>query len=212
MRVERLGDAAVILYELPMPSHLVAKALESLSDCREAAAGYDAVGLYFDPGRLEVQDIESFVLGLGQDGEAEPVREVRVPVCYELGDDIAECAGLLGISSEDLAAEHCSGPYDCFALGFTPGFPYLGYLSDRIAGLPRRAAPRVRVAKGSIGITGRQTGIYPAEGPGGWNLIGRTPLEIVNLKDRYFPLNAGDRVAFYMIDFDEYRRLEGERL
>jgi len=74
------------------------------------------------------------------------------------------------------------------------------------------ASPRLRVEPGSVGLTGRQTGIYPEARPGGWNILGRTPLELVNLKDNYFPLRAGDRVQFERIDETEFRRLARQRL
>jgi inhibitor of KinA len=78
--------------------------------------------------------------------------------------------------------------------------------------VPRLDSPRLRVGAGSVGLTGRQTGIYTQPRPGGWNLIGRTPLELVNVADNYFPLRTGDRVRFCRIDEQEFRRLEGERL
>ena len=83
-----------------------------------------------------------------------------------------------------------------FAVGFLPGFPYAGYLPDALSGLGRRAAPRVRVPAGSVAIAGRQTGVYPSESPGGWHLIGRTPLRIVDVEGGHFPIRAGDRIRF----------------
>src|SRR5204862_5348148 len=87
-----------------------------------------------------------------------------------------------------------------------------GYLPPPLCGVPRLATPRTRVEAGSVGLTGRQTGVYTEERPGGWNLIGRTPLELVHVADGYFPLRTGDRVQFRRIDEAEFRRLQGERL
>ena len=81
-----------------------------------------------------------------------------------------------------------------------------------LCGVPRLTAPRLRVEAGSVGLTGRQTGIYTEDRPGGWNLVGRTPLELVSVRDGYFPLRTGDRVRFMPIDETEYRRLLGRRL
>ena len=93
-----------------------------------------------------------------------------------------------------------------------PGFPYLGYLPEKLCGVPRLNSPRIRVEPGSVGLTGRQTGIYPLPRPGGWNLIGRTPLTLVDVADGYFPLRVGDRVRFSRIESSEYERLYGMRL
>src|SRR5205807_4427751 len=99
-----------------------------------------------------------------------------------------------------------------YAIGFCPGFPYLGYLPASLSDVPRLPVPRLRVEAGSVGLTGRQTGIYTEARPGGWNLIGRTPLQLVDVADGYFPLRTGDRVRFTRIDEAEFRRLLGQRL
>jgi inhibitor of KinA len=109
-------------------------------------------------------------------------------------------------------ALHAAGLYTVYAIGFCPGFPYLGYLDPTLAGVPRLPSPRTRVEAGSVGMTGRQTGIYTEARPGGWNVIGRTPLELVNVEDSYFPLRPGDRIQFSRIDRKEFKRLRGERL
>jgi inhibitor of KinA len=212
MRVERLGEGAVILYDFSWPSHRLAHALEGLPGCRDVVPSYETVGLYFTPGALSLAQIQEFTDGLGRLDEADEGLEHRIPVCYELGEDNRDCAERLRIDRDDLIQAHCGSHYKCYAIGFTPGFPYLGYLPPELSGLPRRAEPRVQVPKGSVAITGRQTGIYPGEGPGGWNLIGRTPLEIVDLADSYFPISAGDSVTFYPIGEIEYQSLLGERL
>src|SRR5262249_36917395 len=98
------------------------------------------------------------------------------------------------------------------AIGFSPGFPYLGYLPTALCGVPRLTAPRLHVEPGSVGLTGRQTGIYPEARPGGWNLIGRTPLVLVDVVDGYFPLRTGDRVRFARNAEGEFRGRAGQRL
>ena len=99
-----------------------------------------------------------------------------------------------------------------YAIGFVPGFPYLGYLPAELCGVGRLPSPRLRVEPGSVGLTGKQTGIYPLPRPGGWNILGRTPLTLVDVADGYFPLRVGDRVRFSRIDEAEYHRREGERI
>lgn len=105
-----------------------------------------------------------------------PSRVARIPVCYESphAPDLEDVARHAGLSPGEVVSIHSAGLYLVYMLGFTPGFPYLGGLDDRIAA-PRRATPRTRIPAGSVGIADRQTGIYPQASPGGWNLIGRTP-------------------------------------
>jgi inhibitor of KinA len=117
-----------------------------------------------------------------------------------------------GRGAEEVIRLHTTTEYTVYAIGFCPGFPYLGYLPAPLCAVPRLPSPRLRVEVGSVGVTGRQTGIYTEPRPGGWNLIGRTPLALVDVADGYFPLRTGDRVRFERIDEAEYRRLEGERL
>ena len=107
---------------------------------------------------------------------------------------------------------HHETEYTVYAIGFCPGFPFLGYLPPALCGVPRLETPRPRLESGSVGLTGRQTGIYTEPRPGGWDILGRTPLELVNVVDGYFPLQTGDKVQFVRIDEVEFQRLKGERL
>src|SRR5207237_7061161 len=135
-----------------------------------------------------------------------------IPCCYELGPDLARVAGQTGLTTGDVIRLHTETEYVVYAIGFCPGFPYLGYLPPPLCGVPRLPAPRLRVEAGSVGLTGRQTGIYTEERPGGWSLIGRTPLTLVDVADGYFPLRTGDRVRFEPINAAVYRELLGKRL
>ena len=143
---------------------------------------------------------------------AEPPRRRVIPCCYELGLDLPRIAEYCQLSPAEIIRLHAESEYTVYAIGFCPGFPYLGYLPDPLCGVPRLPSPRLRVEPGSVGLTGRQTGIYPLERPGGWNLLGRTPLELVNVADGYFPLRTGDRVKFEPIDRTEFEKLRGKRL
>jgi inhibitor of KinA len=126
--------------------------------------------------------------------------------------DLARVAEQTGLNGDQVIELHTATEYTVYAIGFVPGFPYLGYLPAELCGVGRLPSPRLRVEPGSVGLTGRQTGIYPLPRPGGWNILGRTPLVLVDVADGYFPLRVGDRVRFQRIDEAEYRRLEGERL
>jgi inhibitor of KinA len=137
---------------------------------------------------------------------------LQIPCCYGFEMDLERVARHVGLTADDVVRLHSATEYTVYAIGFCPGFPYLGYLPEALAGVPRLETPRLRVEPGSVGLTGRQTGIYTEARPGGWNIIGRTPLELVNVRDGYFPLRTGDRVRFVPIEDREYRSLAGQRL
>jgi len=137
-------------------------------------------------------------------------RIVEIPVCYggEYGPDLGLVAKHAGLSAEEVIARHSQADFLVYLLGFAPGFPYLGGLPAELA-TPRHARPRMIVPPGSVGIADRQSGIYPLATPGGWNLIGRTPLRLfVPTETPPVLLRAGDRVKFRAIRPEEFARLE----
>ncbi|MGV3617731.1 MAG: 5-oxoprolinase subunit B family protein [Fimbriimonas sp.] len=209
MTIRPLGEAAFLLGDLPVPPYLVAQAwnVSLPAGMIEAVASYDTVAVYVDPDRFDPASLRPLSITERSEGKRH-----RIPVCYALGPDLDEVAARLGLAAEAVVHAHAGTAYRCAAVGFRPGFAYLGDLPDPIAGLPRRAEPRVRLDAGSVGITGRQTGVYPQPGPGGWWLIGRTPLTLVDPDSGYYPIQAGDEVEFVPIDEDEYERRRGERL
>ncbi len=139
---------------------------------------------------------------------AAPSRSVEVPVCYEpaYGPDLEVVAQLAQLSPNEIARRHAGAEYEVRCLGFTPGFPYLSGLPHVLA-TPRRARPRTAVPPGSVAIGGGQTGIYPLASPGGWNLIGRTPLRLFDAaREPAALLQMGDRVRFVAITEAEFLR------
>jgi inhibitor of KinA len=138
-----------------------------------------------------------------------PARVVSVPVCYDpkFGYDLEEVAQAKNISTEEVVLIHSSDVYRVYMLGFLPGFAYMGKLDERLA-MPRKTVPREQVWPGSVGIAGRQTGIYPLPSPGGWQIIGRTPLKLFNpVHEPPVLLKAGDEVRFYPISLEAYNQL-----
>ncbi|WP_322904284.1 5-oxoprolinase subunit PxpB [Paenibacillus campi] len=137
---------------------------------------------------------------------ASPPPLFRIPVCYggQYGPDLAEVAAYHRLSTAEVVRLHSSVDYTIYALGFAPGFPYLGGMPESIA-VPRRNTPRLRIPAGSVGIAGMQTGIYPLETPGGWQLIGRTPVRLFR-PEQEPPvwLESGGKVQFYAITPAEY--------
>ncbi|AZB43931.1 5-oxoprolinase subunit PxpB [Bacillus sp. FJAT-42376] len=151
---------------------------------------------------------------LAEIGEEAPVSEnsslVRIPVCYEddFGMDLDEVASLNGLTKEEVIRLHTEREYPVYMIGFSPGFPYLGGMNNKIAA-PRKGKPRSKIPAGSVGIAGTQTGVYPMETPGGWQIIGRTPLSLFNPENEPPTLlQAGDSVEFYPISREEYYRLK----
>lgn len=143
-----------------------------------------------------------------------PGREWVLPVCYE-GDfalDLEEVSSRLKLSPAELIALHCSVSYPVYGIGFLPGFVYLGGVPDALV-LPRRESPRLRVPEGSVGLAGVQTGIYPQQSPGGWNIIGNCPIPLFDAqRDPPCFIQIGDTVRFRAVSAAEYelRRIEGQ--
>jgi len=185
----------------------------------DVVQAYASVAVFFDLDQVRYTVVAKHLQQLEDDLSRCPDATVpvetrlhRIPCCYEFQLDLQRVAEQTGLSPEEVIRLHTEAIYTVYAIGFCPGFPYLGYLPSPLCGVPRLATPRTRVEAGSVGLTGRQTGIYTEVRPGGWNLVGRTPLELVNVTDGYFPLRTGDRVQFQRIDELEFRRLQGARL
>jgi|SRR5579864_3074974 len=173
---------------------------------------YQTAAVFADPDRLDPAELELRLRALvPKPRERHAGKLVTLPVLYD-GEDLRDVACRLNLAADDVIAHHTQQEYSIFAVGFQPGFPYAGYLPKELSGLPRREVPRVRVPAGSVAIAGRQTGVYPDESPGGWHVLGRTPLRIVDLERGHFPIRAGDRLRFVPIDLREFEARRGELL
>ncbi|MGH8079136.1 MAG: 5-oxoprolinase subunit PxpB [Lysobacter sp.] len=184
---------------------------------RDLVPAYASVAVFFDPFAIDAMHVRQWLLaqyesmaGSSGDTPAADARIVEIPVVYggEFGPDLHDCAQQLGLSPQALIDRHSGSLYTVAMIGFAPGFPYLSGLDPTLA-LPRLSTPRTEVAAGSVAIGGAQTGIYPHPGPGGWRLLGRTPLRLFE-PARATPsvLQAGDRVRFRPIDADEFARAQ----
>jgi inhibitor of KinA len=218
MRLVPLGDQAVLGYCADEKTALgLAAAVRRGQEpwLIDVVQAYTSVAVFFDLDRTDFAAVAEYLSQLGettQQASIVPGPLYRIPCCYELQLDLARVAEYTSLPAEEVIRLHLETEYTVYAIGFCPGFPYLGYLPPALCNVPRLARPRLRVEAGSVGLTGRQTGIYTEARPGGWNLIGRTPLELVHVEDGYFPLRTGDRVRFERIDEMEFRQLLGERL
>ncbi|WP_433749944.1 5-oxoprolinase subunit PxpB [Paenibacillus amylolyticus] len=223
-----LGETAVIIQCGDQLSDVVQRRVMSVCALLEKSTlpamiewvpSYTSVTVFYDPFISLYPELCRILLQqLNQMKESvqDKSRTVTIPVCYggEWGPDLDYVASEHGLTSADVIAIHTSGDYLVHMIGFAPGFPYLGGLSEQIA-TPRRATPRLRVEAGTVGIGGKQTGIYPVDTPGGWQCIGRTPLRLFRPGENVPSLlAAGDRVRFEQITMQDYlalKRMEGER-
>jgi inhibitor of KinA len=189
--------------------------LEPVAGVRNLHPAYCSLLVKFDALRLRHEEVEAilrrYLARLDEVKLPEP-RHVEIPVCYgrEFGPDLAEVCALRGITAAQAIELHASAEYLVYFLGFVPGFAYLGELPEGLV-TPRLARPRRRVAAGSVGIAGNQTGVYPFATPGGWRLIGRTPMAMFRTeRDELSLLSIGDRVRFTPISAERFAALEKE--
>jgi KipI family sensor histidine kinase inhibitor len=196
-RVDRALSDDVLRLDTSLRSSRLAGVVETVPTFR-------SLMVHYDPLVTSRADLECAIAGL-LDHRSEPRRDGtlwRVPICYEgeFAPDLAEVARHAGLTPREVVGLHSAVRYHVYMLGFLPGFPYLGDLPPRLA-LPRRADPRVRVPAGSVSIATTLTAIYPYESPGGWHLIGTTPIRLFDPeRPRPALLAPGDIVRFEPID------------
>lgn len=173
---------------------------------------YDAVTVYYGPHLITYETLcknLSALLTNNLKKEKESSAIVWIPVGYggEVGEDLSKVAKTNGLTTQDVIDIHSAENYLIYMMGFLPGFPYLGGMAESITA-PRLDNPRSRVPAGAVGIAGGQTGIYPLESPGGWNLIGRTPVKLFDPhREQPFLYQAGDYIRFVPVDQTEYERI-----
>lgn len=232
-----LGDAAIVIQAGTDISEDIHERVKQLFSCIEqhpfegyveAVQAFTNVTVFYEPYKVYqsaqlkqraispyewVKDyIENLLEDNWQEGNQVKRRIVDIPVCYggELGPDLEEVARINDLTPEEVVRIHTSGTYLVYMIGFAPGFPFLGGLSEKIAA-PRRQTPRMSIPKGSVGIAGKQTGVYPISTPGGWQLIGQTPLSLFRPNaERPSLLKAGDEVRFVQLSEKEFFSMKEE--
>lgn len=234
MHITPLGDSALIVElgeAINEATHLRVQAArrtlmaEPLPGVSEVVPAYTTVTLFYDPWAVvqagaPADEIATWLGALVHERLKNPPksakskpRTIEVPVCYggEHGPDLNRVAAQARLDPEEVVRRHAKAEYRVHLIGFAPGFPYLGGLPKELV-TPRHAKPRMAVPAGSVGIGGEQTGIYPQSTPGGWNLIGRTPLRLFRPEDDPpVLLQAGDIVKFRAIPADEFAKLQEVR-
>lgn len=225
-RFSPLGDHAVTITlgdTIDEATHRRVRAVSAALDARalegvvDQVPAFASVVVHYDPARVggepaappyrRLVDALAHLLNDVRDDVLPAPRTVRIPVSYggEFGPDLEDVARQHSIEPDDLIRLHTEGDYLVYMVGFMPGFAYLGGLTPRLV-TPRRSSPRTAVPAGTVGIGGQQTGVYPLVSPGGWNLIGRTPLRIFDVaREEPALLVTGDRVRFHAISLAEFQ-------
>jgi inhibitor of KinA len=223
--IQPLGDHAAIIDLAKDPSPEVLNHIRMVSSALDAAApewmieyvpAFTTISIFYLPNKLPRVEAASpydmvclylhSLLKNIKAGFPSPPRVVEIPVCYggNYGPDLPFVAEYNGISEDEVVTIHSNGDYLVYMLGFAPGFPYIGGMQKAISA-PRKDTPRLEIPERSVGIAGRQTGIYSIKTPGGWQLIGRTPLDLFSPENNPPTLlQAGDKIRFKAISHDEY--------
>lgn len=197
----RLGEA--IDPAINHQAHLLATALalDPLPGIIETVPGYASLAVHYDPLALTHAQVCEWLqsrLGLAAETASRPVKTVEVPVIYD-GPDLDFVAAHCRLTIDEVIRLHTSNPYTVYMMGFTPGFPYLGILPEALR-VPRLETPRPKVPASSVALAGAQTGIYPVDSPGGWRLVGRTPLTLFDpQRAPPFLFAPGDEIRFLAV-------------
>jgi len=185
----------------------------NISEVEDVLILKDHIGIFYNPYKTTYKNIKSKINSLLSDISislrSNKKRNWKIPICYnpELALDIKNVSEILKIDRKEFIEKHKKSSYIVDMIGFLPGFLYLGGL-DNFLSLPRKKVPRKIIPKGSIGIAEKQTGIYNIESPGGWNIIGRTPLELFDKNSEPpIKIRQGDSITFYEVDINEFNRI-----
>ena len=211
--VVEFGDEIEEQVNSKIRSLTVAIEKESIIGINETIPTYRSLMIIYDPMLMELDeliDTIKSIISRMHELKLTEAKVIEIPTLYggEYGPDIEFVAEHNKISIDEVIKIHTDMEYLIYMIGFTPGFPYLGGMSDKIEA-PRLQNPRTKIPVGSVGIAGKQTGIYPVESPGGWQLIGRTPVKLYDpYRKEPVLLNAGDYIKFVQIDEDEYKNIE----
>lgn len=189
---------------------------KNISAIRDVVPSYRAIMINFDNKQLNyeqlITQLELDDIELSTSAENANKKVIHIPVLYnlEVGPDLEEVAKHNNLSIDEVIKIHTDNEYLIYMLGFMPGFPFLGGLDKRLH-TPRRSEPRVKINAGSVGIANNQTGLYPSDSPGGWQIIGRTPLKVFDQYSNPMTLyEAGDYIKFYAIDESTFKEIETE--
>lgn len=209
----KTGDDISLSTNMKIRQLLFALEKENISGVTEMVPAYNELMICYQPWVVELKTLVDKIHEIGDQMEEislPPARRVQVPVCYggEYGPDLAYVAQSNKFTEQQVISRHTAPEYYVYMLGFSPGFCYLGGLDPSIA-TPRKENPRTHIPAGAVGIAGNQTGIYPLESPGGWQIIGKTPLELFDPDNpEPFLYQPGDIVCFHSIDTNTFQQIK----
>ncbi len=213
MKIKRYGDQACIIEFGEGISKDLHKQVSSfhyyirthpLKGVTDMIPAYNSLTLIYDATQINFRQLAKALENIRPDPGSLPDVTFRIPVCYEMALDKDTFCESTGLTWKEIIDIHTRPEYMVFMIGFLPGFLYMGEVEKRIQ-LPRKKEPRKKVEKGSVGIAGIQTGIYPMASPGGWNILGRTPVSLFNPKEKDpFPVQIGSQIRFFPIGKKDY--------
>jgi inhibitor of KinA len=218
MRITAYGEDALLVNfvqaiepELNDKVNLLANKLRNEDFITSMIPAYCSLTISYDPNKISFNDLKNTIeaIDLAQEKEQLEKRQLTIPVCYDdkFGIDLSALEDQLSITKDEIINCHSSTAYRVYMLGFLPGFPYMGITDEKIEA-KRKENPRKKIEAGSVGLAGRQTGIYPFDSPGGWQIIGRTPIQIFEPQEKIpFLFKAGDLVNFKPVSSDEFSEI-----
>jgi KipI family sensor histidine kinase inhibitor len=202
--IQRTSESTFRVVQKGAVSIELFKKMLSLKRQYEAHESVISVQLGYNELHIECSDMGVMDLEFKPVVDEIITRLVRIPVCYELGKDMDHLSEQLKLDREAIKTIHTSGLYPVHMIGFIFGFPYLSGLDERLH-IARKSVPELKIEAGSVGIGGSQTGIYPANSPGGWHIIGKTPVKLYSLDEADTLIRPGDLVEFYAISLEDYQ-------
>ncbi|HJN87666.1 MAG: 5-oxoprolinase subunit PxpB [Dehalococcoidia bacterium] len=211
--VVELGDSITPEINRKVRDLLAAIENQGIPGLVDLVPSYRSLLVYYDPLCLSLPELEELLSALEQNldqADLKAPRVVEIPTLYggEYGPDIGQVAKHNGLALEEVIRIHSGAEYLVYMMGFTPGFPYMGGMSERIA-TPRLQTPRTAIPAGSVGIAEQQTGVYPIESPGGWQLIGRTPVQLFDpQREPPVAVTVGDYIRFAPITEEAYHDIQ----
>ncbi|NME67646.1 5-oxoprolinase subunit PxpB [Flammeovirga aprica] len=221
IEVKRFGEKSLIIqFEniISIPVHQQVKSYykqlshASIKGIRSISPAYNSITLMYEPLVISFDALKEKVENLEINSDTSiDQKVVEIPVCYDssLGLDIEEVAQSKNMSTDDIINLHTAPHYTVYMLGFSPGFMYLGGLNPQLF-TPRKKTPRLQIPAGAVGLADQQTGIYPSPTPGGWQIIGQTPIPIFQVNEK--PLvQMGDQIKFKPIDLDTFHQLKNTK-
>ena len=185
--------------------------LEKFPEVSYQIPAYCSITVGYDPAAINYHQLKEKIENTKVDMNRSKAgsKVIEIPVCYahDFAPDLEEVSKRLKLNPEEIIRMHTAEIYDVYMMGFLPGFPYLGKLPKALE-CARKSTPRKQVKAGSVGLAGSQTGIYPSVAPGGWQLIGQTPIHLFNpSKNNSFLIKVGNRIKFKSIDADEFEKI-----